>query len=127
MIDAERVRPTLFPDLNDVLHDLIRSVQAALGGGFVAACLQGSFAVGGFDRHSDVDFVIAVEDELSDEQVGALQAVHSRVFDLDCPWAQHLEGSYFPKRILRDCAERGKPLWYLDNGHRTSTVIRTSS
>ncbi|MBI4730420.1 MAG: DUF4111 domain-containing protein [Acidobacteria bacterium] len=96
-----------------------RSVQAVLGGGFVAACLQGSFAVGDFDRHSDVDFVIAVEDELSDDQVGGLQAVHARVFDLDCPWAQHLEGSYFPKRILKDCAERGKPLWYLDNGHRS--------
>src|SRR6185436_4859189 len=50
-----------------------------------------------FDRHSDVDFIVAIEDELSDAQVHALQAMHERIYNLDCAWAQHLEGSYFPK------------------------------
>lgn len=110
---------TPYPDLNAVLRELVESAQAALGDNFVAACLQGSFAVGGFDRHSDVDFVIAVEEELSDDQVRALQAMHERIYGLDCEWAQHLEGSYFPKDVLNRCSQRGRLLWYLDNGSRT--------
>jgi len=111
--------PTPYPNLNAVLRELVDSVQVILGDPFVAACLQGSFAVGDFDRHSDVDFIIAIEEELSDDQVDALQAMHERIYSLDCAWAQHLEGSYFPKDVLRDYSQRGKPLWYLDHGSRS--------
>jgi predicted nucleotidyltransferase len=111
--------PTPYPELNAVLQELVENVRAALGGSFVSACLQGSFAVGDFDRDSDVDFVVAVEEELSDAQVHALQAVHGRVYDLDCPWAQHLEGSYFPKDVLRDYSRSGEQLWYLNHGSRS--------
>jgi predicted nucleotidyltransferase len=48
---------------------LVAGVQAALGSSFVAACLQGSFAVGDFDRHSDVDFMVTIEEGLSATQV----------------------------------------------------------
>ncbi len=44
--------PTPYPELNAVLQELVQSVQAVLRDNFVAACLQGSFAVGDFDRHS---------------------------------------------------------------------------
>jgi predicted nucleotidyltransferase len=110
--------PTPYPELNVVLQELVESVQAALSHSFVAACLQGSFAVGDFDRHSDVDFIVAIEEELSDAQVRALQTMHERIYNLDCAWAQHLEGSYFPKNVLQDYAQRGKQLWYLDHGSR---------
>jgi hypothetical protein len=111
--------PTPYPELNAVLQQLVDNVQAALGSSFVAACLQGSFAVGDFDRHSDVDFIVAIEEELSDKQVQALQAMHERLYNLDCAWAQHLEGSYFPKAVLKDYWQRGQPLWYLDHGSRS--------
>jgi hypothetical protein len=111
--------PTPYPDLNGVLRELIASVQGVLGDTFVAVYLQGSFAVGDFDRHSDVDFVIVIERELPDNQVQALQAMHECVYNLDCKWAQHLEGSYFPRDVLRRCDQRGKLLWYLDNGSRS--------
>jgi len=111
--------PTPYPDLNAVLAELVRGVQNSLGSSFIAACLQGSFAVGDFDRHSDVDFIVVAEEELSDRQVEALQKVHERLFNLDCPWAQHLEGSYFPKGTLRDYIRAGEPLWYLDHGSRS--------
>lgn len=110
--------PTPYPELNAVLQELVESVQATLGNNFAAACLQGSFAVGDFDRHSDVDFIVAVEEELSDAQVHALQSMHERIYNLDCAWAQHLEGSYFPKSVLKDGSQRGKQLWYLDHGSR---------
>jgi hypothetical protein len=126
-------QPTPYPELNAVLRDLVASVQIALGDAFVGAYLQGSFAIGGFDRHSDVDFVIAIRDELGSDAVDALQAIHRRVYDLRSDWAQHLEGSYFPTAILRNYEERGKPLWYLDHGsqslirsdHCNSVVVRS--
>lgn len=113
------MQPTPFPELNTVLQDLVESIQTILGDNFVGACLQGSFAVGDFDRNSDVDFIVALEDELSDTQVAELQVMHGRIFNLACPWAQHLEGSYFPKAILKDHTQRAKQLWYLDHGSRS--------
>ena len=111
--------PTPYPDLNAVLRELVENMQVVLGGTFVAAYLQGSFAAGDFDRHSDVDWLAVVEDELSDDHVAALQTMHERIYGLGCAWAQHLEGSYFPKEILRHLSQRGQQLWYLDNGARS--------
>jgi hypothetical protein len=113
------VSPTPYSDLNDVLGHLTAGIEAVLDDAFVGAYLQGSFAVGDFDRHSDVDFVVATDRELLDEEVQALQMMHGRVYDLDCSWAQHLEGSYFPKDVLRSCHQRGKLLWYLEHGSRS--------
>jgi hypothetical protein len=110
---------TQYAELNSVLEVLVTSVQGALGDAFVGAYLQGSFAVGDFDCHSDVDFIIAVRNELSDDHVAALQAVHKRVYGLGSEWAHHLEGSYFPAAILRDYHQRGTPLWYLDHGSQS--------
>jgi predicted nucleotidyltransferase len=111
--------PTPYAELNAVLAELVSSVQRALGDTFVGAYLQGSFAVGDFDEHSDVDFIVAVQAELSDAQVAALQVIHGRVYDLDYEWAKHLEGSYFPLDVLRRADGRGTPLWYLDHGSRS--------
>ena len=111
--------PTPYPELNSVLQDLVESVQSVLGTKFVGAYLQGSFAVGDFDLHSDVDFIIVTEEELSDEEVHGLQGVHERIYCRDIAWAQHLEGSYFPREVLQYSAYSGGQLWYLDHGSRS--------
>jgi hypothetical protein len=109
------------------LEELVGSVQAALGDTFVGAYLQGSFAVGDFDRHSDMDFIVVTAEELLADEVQALQTVHARVYALDCAWAQHLEGSYFPTNVLRQPPSGSRhwdeselsgatPLWFLNNG-----------
>ena len=63
---AARQRMTPYDDLNTVLRLLVTRVQEALGSTFIGAYLQGSFAVGDFDEHSDVDFVVVMSEELSD-------------------------------------------------------------
>jgi hypothetical protein len=110
---------TPYDDLNTVLDVLVTAVQHALGDTFIGAYLQGSFAVGDFDEHSDVDFIVVIREELSEPQVEALQALHASVYDMQSEWAKHLEGSYFPAAVLRDVAQRGSPLWYLDHGSRS--------
>jgi hypothetical protein len=128
------IHPTPYPDLNEVLRGLLEGVQAVLGAKFVGAYLQGSFAIGDFDEHSDVDFIIVIEHDLLDDEVRALQSMHARIFALDCAWAQHLEGSYFPMAVLRQPprGDRGRrargefglntPLWFLDNGSNSPTL-----
>jgi len=113
------VKPTPYAELNAVLLELVRSVQGALNNEFVGAYLQGSFAIGDFDQHSDVDFIIAIRNELANDHITALQAMHQWLFDLGPEWAKHLEGSYFPTATLRDYRQGGTPLWYLDHGSRT--------
>lgn len=110
---------TPYSDLNAVLEDLIGRVRSALGQMFVGGFLQGSFAVGDFDVHSDVDFIVVVRDELSADHVASLQVIHRDIYGLASSWAQHLEGSYFPERILRDYHNAGTPLWYLDHGSQS--------
>lgn len=110
---------TPYSDLNSVLQELVDSQRALLGDAFLGAYLQGSFAVGGFDEHSDVDWLVVIECPLTAKLVEALQTMHGRIFDLECEWSRHLEGSYLPKDWLRDYRKGGRPIWYLDNGHRS--------
>jgi hypothetical protein len=42
--------------------------------------------------------------------------MHERIYALPSEWAKHLEGSYFPKAVLRDVTQAGQPVWYLDHG-----------
>jgi predicted nucleotidyltransferase len=113
------LRPTPYPELNSVLDELVVSIRGALGESFVGAYLQGSFAVGDFDHHSDVDFVVVTAKALTDDQVYALQEIHPRIFSLPSEWAQHLEGSYFPVTTLENREQVRRPLWYLDHGRQS--------
>ena len=110
--------PTPYPELNNVLEILVNRVQDILCANFVGVYLQGSFAVGDFDLHSDVDYITVIAEELSEVQVHALQAMHERIYCLESLWAQHLEGSYFPQDVFRSHDQLGQKLWYLDNGAR---------
>lgn len=119
--------PTPNPELNDVLYEFVKSVQEILKDNFVSAYLQGSFAVGGWDNDSDVDFTIVVENDISDTDLQALQFMHARIYNLESKWAKHLEGSYFPKNILKIGAYANKRLWYLDTAFKGLWYLNNTS
>ncbi|HEY6032256.1 MAG TPA: aminoglycoside adenylyltransferase domain-containing protein [Gaiellaceae bacterium] len=110
--------PTPYPELDRLLAELVAGAQAALGASFCGAYLQGSFALGDADEHSDVDFVVVTHDELSNREQTALQQLHARLYEREVAWAQHLEGSYAPKGRLRRVDPSRAPFFYLDNGAR---------
>ena len=126
--------PTAFPELNALLDEFVTSVRAALDDNFIGAYLQGSFAVGDADEHSDVVFIVVTAGEVTDEQRATLQAMHQRLFALETHWAQHLEGSYVPKASLRRVDDERRRFVYLDNGrteleldnHCNTHVVRWS-
>jgi predicted nucleotidyltransferase len=109
-------QPTDYRDLNELLEEFVTSVQVILADNLCGAYLQGSFAVGDADEHSDVDFVVVSDQEITPERRGALQEMHERLYALDTPWAQHLEGSYVPRESLRRLDAARRTYLYLDNG-----------
>src|SRR2546423_12422888 len=132
--ERERGGATLFDDLNQLLVQLVVGVKEVLGDSFCGAYLQGSFAVGDADAHSDVDFIVVTEDDVTSEQQAELQALHQRLYALPTSWAQHLEGSYIPRKALRRLDRDRRPFLYLDNGatelaldsHDNTVVVRWS-
>jgi hypothetical protein len=111
-------QPTPYADLNVVLRDLVMRVRNVLGDNFIGAYLQGSFAVGDFDIYSDVDFLILIKEDVSSNQLPLLQALHADIFKPECPWAQHLEGSYIPKAALVRLPPPPLKFLYLDHGSK---------
>jgi predicted nucleotidyltransferase len=93
--------PTPYPEVNAILDILMSEVQAILDEQFIGMYLYGSLAYGGFDRASDVDFVVVTAEELPDATISTLQEMHSRIAKLDSWCATQLEGSYIPRRALR--------------------------
>jgi len=109
---------TPYQELNQVLQELLSRVSGVLGNPLIGIYLQGSFAVGDFDEHSDVDFTAVIDTELTSAEVNELQVMHDQLYGYDSEWAKHLEGSYFPAETLRLTANRGEELWYLDHEAR---------
>src|SRR5450432_903065 len=86
-----QVTTTPYRELNSVLAELLAAVRSVLADNFRAAYLHGSFAVGDFDEHSDVDFMIVTERDLGEAELLALQALHARLHALPTHWARRLE------------------------------------
>ena len=116
--------PTPYDELNGVLAKMCSELQSCLADLVHGIYLQGSFALGDFDEHSDVDFIVAICSELNHSQVSELNVIHNDLFHLGPEWAKHLEGSYVPLDVLTSMKRRKEELWYLDHG---STMLERST
>lgn len=109
--------PTVYPELNEILRNLITGVRSILRAELVGAYMQGSFALRDADEYSDVDFVVVTRNVLNEPQVDQLQLMHRRIYASPVSWAQHLEGSYIPTESFRT-VDPGAKYPFLDNGAR---------
>jgi hypothetical protein len=94
--------PTGYPDVDEVLDDLLAAVRVDLGRFFVGMYLYGSLALGDFDvATSDIDVLVVTDGGLPDSVVAALGQTHARVSAGGSPWAARLEAAYIPVDALR--------------------------
>ncbi len=94
--------PTPYADINAVLHDFEGRIRAILGNHFVGMYVYGSLAVGDFDpRHSDIDFIVVTDADLSDDLCAALREMHARFDESGSVWAAKVEAAYIPLEALR--------------------------
>ncbi len=117
---------TPYAELDSVLGNHAKKMQEVLNKNFIGYYLQGSLAFGDFDLTSDVDFIVATNEELSNEQVKNVQKVHLDTYNQNNRWVKRLEYSFFPQYILKEHSSpyiNGKSnnssereLWYFNNG-----------
>lgn len=95
----ERVRDE---DVRALLAVLLPGIHDALGGQVVGAYLHGSLATGGFDpQSSDVDYLVATREALTDGEIERLARMHAAMATGELRWATNVEGSYIPLAALR--------------------------
>lgn len=109
---------TPFPELNELLGDLVASARSILGANFLGAYVTGSFALGAGDIHSDCDFQIVTREQLTSRQESALRALHDDIPTRPGHWARNLEGSYALRGDLASLDALNREWLFVDRGHR---------
>lgn len=97
-----QVKPTPFPDVNEVLNLLLLNVKRILSDQFVGMYLYGSLSGGDFDPEtSDIDFLVVTAGILSEKIIAELEAMHKETWATSLKRAGELEGAYVPKELVR--------------------------
>lgn len=110
--------PTAYDELNDLLAELVERQREVLGETFVGAYVQGSFALGAGDLHSDCDFLTVVSEPVEGERLAGIRALHDEIPQREGHWCHDIEGSYPVADELRTLVP-GVRWPYNDHGHRT--------
>jgi hypothetical protein len=121
--------PTPFPEVNQMVQELLLSIQSVLGERLVGMYLDGSLGTGDFDEGSDIDFVAATTEEVDEATFLALQAMHDRMAETDSRYALELEGSYVSLAALRryDPANDNHPNIERGKGERLKLVAHSEA
>ena len=93
---------TPYPEIDQLLENLLTRVQTVLGEQFIGMYLQGSLAAGDFEpARSDIDWLIVTRDKLDDTLYAALETMHAEITNTGHAWVLNMEGSYIPQSALR--------------------------
>jgi len=110
-------QPSIFPDVNEVLHLLHVNGKAILGDQFVGMYLYGSLSSGDFNpESSDIDFLFVTESNLSEETITKLEVMHQQTWATSLKRAGKLEGSYVPRDLIRKHDPNGAPCPTVNEG-----------
>jgi len=119
-LDDTRIPNHPYPELQEVLNTFVNAIKAELAENLIGVYLVGSIASGDFDSDSDVDFLVVTNTELTETNRKSLQEIQTKIHDIDCYPAKHLEGSYISIADLNNWYTVGeKKLYYFDNGSTT--------
>ena len=98
----QQLKPTPFPDVNEILNLLLASVKEILSDQFVGMYLYGSLSSEDFNPEtSDIDFLVVTSDPLSNEMIARLEAMHEQTCATSLKRAGKLEGAYVPRELIR--------------------------
>ena len=110
---------TPYADLDALLTELLGHWGRILGDNLAGAYVQGSFALGAGDLHSDCDWIVATHRSLTEQQVAALREVHDEIPTREGHWPHDIEGSYAPLAELGSVDHLSRAWLFNDHGHRT--------
>jgi len=110
---------TPYADLDELLAELVGHWQRILGDNLAGAYVQGSFALGSGDQHSDCDWLVATHGALTEPQIAQLHELHDEIPTREGHWCHDLEGSYAPVAELASVDHLGRKWLFNNHGHRT--------
>ena len=110
---------TPYADLDELVEELLGQWRRILGDGLAGAWIQGSFALGAGDLHSDCDWIVATHAPLTEAQVAALRRLHDEIPTREGHWPHDIEGSYARFDELASVEHLGRRWLFNDHGHRT--------
>jgi predicted nucleotidyltransferase len=112
-----RLTPTPFLDVNEVLNLLLTNVKEILKDQFVGMHLYGSLSSGDFNPEtSDVDFLVTTAGSLAENKIAQLKSMHEHLWSSRLKRAERLEGAYVPKELIRRHATNGSPCPTINEG-----------
>jgi hypothetical protein len=116
------MQPTSYPDVNQLLADLLTQMQTILGTKLVGLYLYGSLVTGDYDAEiSDVDLLAAVSSDLSAAEFAALEKMHAAIVVKDSQWDNRLEIAYLSLHGLRTFKSERNPITVISPGEPINT------
>ncbi len=92
---------TIYPEVIDILNDVLRHTTSILERNFLGMYLYGSLAAGGFDTFSDIDYIVVTRTKVRDKEFIGLQDMHTKISTMKFWCSDQLEGSYIPLAALK--------------------------
>lgn len=102
---------TPYTDLDALLLELLGHWQRILGRDLAGAWVQGSFALGAGDQHSDCDWLVATHAPMTTSQIAELRVLHDEIPTRAGHWCHDIEGSYAPIAELASADHLGRIKW----------------
>jgi predicted nucleotidyltransferase len=110
-------QPSIFPDVNEVLHLLLSGAKEILQEQFTGMYLYGSLSSGDFSpKSSDVDFVVVTATELPQQTIAELETMHNQIWAARLKWTAKLEGGYLPQELIRHHDPNAAPCPTINEG-----------
>jgi predicted nucleotidyltransferase len=84
-----------FKDINDLLLTLVSKVSITLSDNLIGIYVYGSLVEGDFNyERSDIDLLVAVKEDITDEQFFCLDKMHGEIVDQYPAWYDRIEIAY---------------------------------
>ena len=92
----QKIEPTKHNNINNLLSDLLRQIQRALGNKLLGLYLYGSLASGDFDKKfSDIDLLAVTKSTITSKELKTLKITHADFAKRHKNWNDRIEVQYF--------------------------------
>jgi len=96
------MEPTPYPEVNELLVEILENIQANLGDKLIGLYAFGSLVTGDFNlARSDVDLAAVLSDDLNAREFARLERMHAKLARDNPIWNDRIEVGYIAARHVR--------------------------